>query len=219
MSSLVQLASVSMSSSCTLTFRSPRCLQTQDSSTCGNSSFSLRELQVRLMKVRKKPHTHTKKTKKMKSTLNRKLNPIIRYEGGRKFFFPKKIMYIDVLKIGFLRFILTRYLTSMVTFVLLFLSWRNISYIQNSALCKKQEWRKKKYDCLLSSFGLVSPWIIHFYKKGGAILSYPYTFQLCKSTFSSIKIHVEMTWQMLNLSWQIRQNFPYFLTDFIYEWT
>lgn len=29
-------------------------------------------------------------TKKMKSTLKRKLNPIIRYEGGRKFFFPTK---------------------------------------------------------------------------------------------------------------------------------
>lgn len=26
----------------------------------------------------------------MKSTLKRKLNPIIRYEGGRKFFFPTK---------------------------------------------------------------------------------------------------------------------------------
>lgn len=26
----------------------------------------------------------------MKSTLKRKLNPIIRYEGGRKFFFPIK---------------------------------------------------------------------------------------------------------------------------------
>ena len=30
------------------------------------------------------------KTKKRKSTLKRKLNPIIRYEGGRKFFFPTK---------------------------------------------------------------------------------------------------------------------------------
>lgn len=44
MSSLVQLASVSMSSSCTLTFRSPRCLQIQDSSTYGNSYFSVMEL-------------------------------------------------------------------------------------------------------------------------------------------------------------------------------
>lgn len=104
MSSLVQIASVSMSSSCTLTFRSPRCLQIQDSSTYGNSSFHWWNFRLRLMKIRKKI------MKKLKSTLKRKLNPIIRCEGGRKFFFPTKDNVHKCFKNSFLHLMLVRYL-------------------------------------------------------------------------------------------------------------
>lgn len=80
MRSLVQLVRVSMSSSWALTFRSPRCLQTQDSSTWRKSSSSLLNFSESIYKG---------SPQKVKtSTLKRKLNPIIRYEGGRKFFFP-----------------------------------------------------------------------------------------------------------------------------------
>lgn len=59
-----------------------------------------------------------KKKKKLKNTLKRKLNPIIRCEGGRKFFFPAKIMYS--FKIPFSAFYACKISDTVVKFVLFF---------------------------------------------------------------------------------------------------
>lgn len=79
--------------------------------------------------------------KKMKYTLKRKLNPSIRYDGGRKFFFPTKYNTHKCFTNLFPSFYACKISDTNGYTCFVFSVKRHISHLQKLALCKEQELR------------------------------------------------------------------------------